>query len=67
LKDRKAAERPVRDVMEKPFPIVDPGSSLEKIYRMLLRGSPAVLVGSERKLEGIVSRIDVIEYLAERG
>ena len=66
LKDKKAAERPVRDVMEKPFPIVDPGSSLEKIYRMLLRGSPAVLVGSERKLEGIVSRIDVIEYLADR-
>jgi predicted transcriptional regulator len=33
---------------------------------MLLRGSPAVLVGSARKLEGIVTRIDVIEYLAER-
>ena len=67
LKDKKAAERPVKDVMEKPFPIVDPGTSLEKIYRMLVRGSPAVLVGTEKKLEGIVSRIDVIEYLAERG
>jgi predicted transcriptional regulator len=33
---------------------------------MLLRGSPAVLVGTESKLEGIVTRIDVIEYLAER-
>ena len=67
MKDKRAAERPVRDVMEKPFPIVDPGTSLEKIYRMLVRGSPAVLVGTEKKLEGIVSRIDVIEYLAERG
>jgi len=67
LKDKKAAARKVRQVMEKPFPIVDPGTSLEKIYRMLLRGSPAVLVGMETKLEGIVTRIDVIEYLAERG
>lgn len=66
LKDKKAAERAVREVMGKPFPIVDPGTSLEKIYRMLLRGSPAVLVGTGAKLEGIVTRIDVIEYLAER-
>lgn len=66
FKDRKASERRVRDVMEKPFPMVDSGTPLEKIYRMLLRGSPAVLVGTERKVEGIVSRIDVIEYLAER-
>ncbi|HEV8594007.1 MAG TPA: cystathionine beta-synthase [Thermoplasmata archaeon] len=66
LKDTKAAGKKVREVMEKPFPLVDPGASLEKIYRMLLRGSPAVLVGTESKLEGIVTRIDVIEYLAER-
>jgi cystathionine beta-synthase len=66
LKDKKVAGRPVRDVMEKPFPIVDSGTSINTIYRMLLRGSPAVLVGTERKVEGIVTRIDVIEYLAER-
>jgi len=66
LKGKKAAGRKVREVMEKPFPIVDPGTSLDTIYKMLLRGSPAVLVGTDRQLEGIVTRIDVIEYLAER-
>lgn len=66
LKDKKTAARKVRDVMEKAFPLVDPGTSIERIYRMLLRGSPAVLVGTETRLEGIVTRIDVIEYLAER-
>ncbi|MEK6851753.1 MAG: pyridoxal-phosphate dependent enzyme, partial [Candidatus Thermoplasmatota archaeon] len=66
LKDKRAAARRVRQVMEKPFPIVDPGTSLDRIYKMLQRGSPAVLIGTERELEGIVTRIDVIEYLAER-
>jgi len=67
LRSKGASTEKVRAVMEKPFPIVDLGTSLEKIYRMLLRGSSAVLVGTESKIEGIVTRIDVIEYLAERG
>jgi|SRR3990170_2547278 len=66
LRSRKASGRKVRSVMEKPFPVVDPGTPLERIYRLLQRGSPAVLVGTERVLEGIVTRIDVIEHLAER-
>ncbi|MBI4415422.1 MAG: cystathionine beta-synthase [Euryarchaeota archaeon] len=66
LKARKAGEKKVHEVMEKPFPIVDPGTPLDKIYQLLLRGNPAVLVGTEQKLEGIVTRIDVLEYLAER-
>lgn len=57
----------VAKVMEKPFPIVDPGADLDRVYKLLLRGSPAVVVGKENRLEGIITRIDVIEYLAGRG
>ncbi len=67
LRSRTAGGRKVRAVMEKPFPIVAPGTPLERIYRLLQRGSPAVLVGTETALEGIVTRIDVIEFLAVRG
>jgi cystathionine beta-synthase len=56
----------VAKVMEKPFPIVEPGADLEQVYKLLLRGSPAVVVGKETGLEGIITRIDVIEYLAGR-
>ena len=56
----------VAKVMEKPFPIVEPGADLEQVYKLLLRGSPAVVVGKESQLEGIITRIDVIEYLAGR-
>jgi len=52
--------------MGKPFPLVDAGADLEQVYKLLQRGNPAVLVGSPEKVEGIVTRIDVIEYLAER-
>ena len=66
LEDPSLNEASVAKVMADPFPLVDPGSDLEHVYRLLLRGSPAVLVGTDAKIEGIISRIDVIEYLAER-
>lgn len=56
----------VAKVMEKPFPLVEPGSDLERAMKLLLRGSPAVVIGQETRLEGIITRIDVIEYLAGR-
>jgi cystathionine beta-synthase len=56
----------VAKVMERPFPIVEPGADLDQVYKLLLRGSPAVVVGKENRLEGIITRIDVIEYLAGR-
>jgi len=58
------SEQAVGSVMERPFPIVDAGADLDTVYKLLLRGSPAVLVGTDRTLEGIVTRIDVIEYLS---
>ena len=56
----------VAKVMEKPFPLVEPGADLEKVYKLLMRGNPAVVIGKEDRLEGIITRIDVIEYLAGR-
>src|SRR2546428_662482 len=66
LKNPKLYDDYVAKVMEKPFPIVEPGADLEQVYKLLLRGSPAVVVGKENRLEGIITRIDVIEYLAGR-
>ena len=56
----------VAKVMGKPFPLVEPGADLDAVYRHFLAGSPAVVVGTETRLEGIITRIDVIEYLAGR-
>ena len=66
LENPKMYDDFVAKVMEKPFPIVEPGADLDAVYKLLLRGSPAVVVGGENHLEGIITRIDVIEYLAGR-
>ena len=64
VEDPRVREAPVRTVMQEPFPIVDPGAELDRVYGLLQKGSPAVLVGTAEKIEGIVTRIDVIEYLS---
>ena len=66
LQNPKLYDDYVAKVMDKPFPIVEPGADLEQVYKLLMRGNPAVVVGKESRLEGIITRIDVIEYLAGR-
>ena len=66
MENSKMYDDYVAKVMEKPFPLVEPGSDLERAMKLLLRGSPAVVIGQETRLEGIITRIDVIEYLAGR-
>lgn len=56
----------VGKVMEKPFPVVEPGADLDAVYKLLLRGTPAVVVGAENRLDGIITRSDIIQYLAGR-
>jgi cystathionine beta-synthase len=56
-------DRPVREVMEQPFPEVDAGASADRVGAMLTRESPATLVRKDGKLIGIVSRYDVLQQL----
>jgi cystathionine beta-synthase len=56
-------DRPVREVMEQPFPEVDAGAPADRVGAMLTRESPATLVRKDGKLVGIVSRYDVLQQL----
>lgn len=56
-------DRPVREVMEAPFPEVDASMPTDKLAQMLTRESPAALVRQDGKLAGIVSRYDVLQQL----
>jgi cystathionine beta-synthase len=56
-------DRPVREVMEQPFPEVDASAPADRVGAMLTRESPATLVRKEGKLIGIVSRYDVLQQL----
>jgi cystathionine beta-synthase len=56
-------DRPVREVMEPPFPEVEATSPTDRVGAMLTRESPAALVRKDGKVIGIVSRYDVLQQL----
>ncbi len=59
-------DRPVREVMEAPFPEVEATTPAERVGPMLTRESPAALVRKDGKVMGIVSRYDVLQQLIGR-
>jgi cystathionine beta-synthase len=56
-------DRPVREVMDAPFPEVEANCPTDRLGAMLTRESPAALVRKDGKLIGIVSRYDVLQQL----
>jgi cystathionine beta-synthase len=54
----------VSTIMDGPFPLVDGNEEVERVVPMLATGSPAVLVQRDGVLIGVVSRADVLEYVA---
>ncbi len=57
-------DQPVREIMEAPYPVVDGELALERFSELLSRETPAVLVRHNGELAGIVTRYDVLHYMA---
>ena len=57
-------DQPVSEIMEAPYPVVDADLPMSRIGRLLNRQCPAVLVRVDGELGGIVTRYDVVRYLA---
>jgi len=64
IEDPTMLDRPVAEIMEAPFPVVDADLPMSRIGRLLNRQCPAVLVRMNGELGGIVTRYDVVRYLA---
>ena len=56
-------DRPVREVMDPPFPVVEHTFPTDRLAPMLTRENPAALVRKDGTLIGIVSRYDVLQQL----
>jgi cystathionine beta-synthase len=56
-------DRPVREVMEAPLPVIEASFPTDRLGPMLTRESPAVLIRKDGQLVGIVSRYDVLQQL----
>ena len=64
LEDAATLDRAVREVMDAPFPVVDPDYPVERLGALLSRETPAALVRREGKIAGIVTRYDLLHQLA---
>jgi cystathionine beta-synthase len=64
LGEAKLLDGPVSEVMQSPFPVVDPTTPLERLTRLLSRETPAALVRRDGTLVGIVTRHDVLRQVA---
>jgi cystathionine beta-synthase len=54
----------ISTVMDGPFPLVDANEEVERVVPMLASGAPAVLVQRDGTIIGVVTRADVLEYVA---
>ncbi|HEY8516621.1 MAG TPA: cystathionine beta-synthase, partial [Candidatus Binatia bacterium] len=64
-RDAAAFARPVRDVMSSRLATVPPDASLDALFPVFERGMVPIVVEGERFL-GLVTRIDVVNYLRRR-
>ncbi len=63
IKDENIKEllnRKVSYLKEDPFPVVNVDTNIENVTKLLLSGSPAVLVNDHGRMIGIITKIDLI-------
>ena len=66
LENVKMLDAVVSDVMEAPFPVIEPTQPVDSIAKLLSKANPAVLVRDNGKIGGIVTRSDVLSYMMAR-
>jgi cystathionine beta-synthase len=66
FRNPEALNAKVSTVMDGPFPLVDANEEVERVVPMLAAGSPAVLVQRDGAIIGVVTRADILEYVAHQ-
>jgi cystathionine beta-synthase len=65
-RDPSVVERTIGEVMDKPLPTVDASASLDEAFALLSNGAPAVVAVRGEKPVGVVTKLDLLEFLAHR-
>jgi cystathionine beta-synthase len=65
-RDPMVVERTVGEVMDAPLPTIDLGASLDEAFGLLSGGAPAAVAIARGRPAGVVTKLDLLEYLAHR-
>ena len=60
ITDKNTAERPIREVMGKPFPIVKVGTPVEEVSKLITKDNQAVLIDLGNGNHHIITKYDII-------
>ncbi|UGS23088.1 pyridoxal-phosphate dependent enzyme [Flavobacterium channae] len=63
ITDKNTAERPIREVMGKPFPIVKLGTPIEDVSRLITKENQAVLIDLGNGKHHIITKHDIINSI----
>jgi cystathionine beta-synthase len=63
-RDPSVVDRTVGEVMDPPLPLVEAGASLDEAFALLSGASTALVVVNAERPVGIVTKLDLLEYLA---
>jgi cystathionine beta-synthase len=66
FRDRDAINRDVVEVMDPPLPVVQMGAGIEDMVADLSRGAEAIVVVDGAKPSGVLTRVDLLEFLAHQ-
>ncbi|MEN2415285.1 pyridoxal-phosphate dependent enzyme [Flavobacterium mesophilum] len=60
VEDKNVAEKPIKDVMGKPFPIVQLGTPIEEVSKLFTKENDAVLIDLGNGHHHIITKYDII-------
>jgi cystathionine beta-synthase len=63
VEDKNIADKPIKDIMGKPYPIVKATASMEEISKLINKDNQAVLVELENGKHHIITKHDVISSI----
>ena len=66
-RDPAVVERTVGEIMDRPLPTIDLGASLDDAFALLSGGAPAAVAAAAGRPAGVVTKLDLLEFLAHRG
>jgi cystathionine beta-synthase len=66
-RDPSVVERTVGEVMDPPLPTIDLAATLDEAFGLLSGGASAAVAVSGNQPAGVVTKLDLLEFLAHRG
>lgn len=66
FRDPSIVDQKVESLMEAPFPVVQAGEDIERLYAELASGVPALVAAQDDRPVAIITKADLLEFVAHQ-